>query len=61
MNPRLVKFAVELQTGDVEIKTEKQVEFKDSTTKLGCHIAKALSRDTTLITRLLIGFHLIFT
>lgn len=33
MNPRLVKFAVELQTGDVEIKTEKQVEFKDNTTK----------------------------
>lgn len=31
MNPRLVKFAVELQTGDVEVKTEKKVEFKDST------------------------------
>ena len=33
MNPRLVKFAVELQTGDVEVKTEKQVEFKDNSTK----------------------------
>lgn len=33
MNPKLVKFTVELQTGDVEIKTEKQVEFKDNTTK----------------------------
>ena len=31
MNPKLVKFTVELQTGDVEVKTEKQVEFKDTT------------------------------
>lgn len=30
MNPRLVKFAVELQTGEQEVKTEQKLEFKDS-------------------------------
>lgn len=30
MNPRLVKFAVELQTGEQEFKTEKKIEFKSS-------------------------------
>ena len=33
MNPKLVKFTVELQTGDVETKTEKVVKFNDETTK----------------------------
>lgn len=31
MNPRLVKFAVELQTGDVEVKTTKEIKFQYST------------------------------
>lgn len=30
MNPRLVKFAVELQTGDVEVKTTKEIKFNYS-------------------------------